>query len=153
MSIPVRLAAIDDFLLDRVYQPVVDFAAQFDIKTRHLSAASYLMAGAVAYMSGHHLLLFPCAVLASVTLFSRMPNSFFRESAVNGRIFNLVLTVFLSLVPPSLAMSAVCCALDAALYFRACHDKPPKRRWWKELKRALEALAWMPELEPARAKS
>jgi hypothetical protein len=40
----------------------------------------------------------------------------------------------------------------SALYFIACQDKPPKRRWWKELKKAIDSLVWMPEALGAKTK-
>lgn len=145
------LASIDDFLFDRIYQPIVDLAAPLDVKARHLAASSELFAGAMSFvLHPKSLPIVPvlCVAKAYFLLYLHLPNG--RGEYSRHRYFMLLMCLAFALVPPELLFAA---GLVSAMYFCECNDKPPKRRWWKELKRAIESLAWMPELKPSWGQS
>jgi hypothetical protein len=156
-----RFRPVDDFLFDRVYQPIADRAAEFDVKTRHLTAACEISCAFLFYVYVGHpfsspswswLDLIPPTIFLSFA-FSRLTGLLHTSDL---RVFCEIRLLFIwfgsimVLIPPlSIPFTLLHFVFICALYFAACQDKPPKRRRWQEIKTTLAKLAWIPpEAQP-----
>lgn len=153
MTVADKLLAFDAILLDRIFQPIVDFAAPFDVKGRHLSAGFYIAAGSILLLErglegGGVVGLLCCTVSAHLVAVHRVriPD----RDRLGFSICAILVSASCALVV-GLLSAAFGFLYFVALYFSACQDKPPKRRRWKELKRAIDTLAWTPKLPGGEA--
>jgi hypothetical protein len=142
------LDTADDFLIHRVYQSLTDLAATFDVKAKHLSASCYVLAGASTVLQfGPKAVpltaLLCCAGSAYAIIIRPVPlPKTWRFPLTLGSLASCLTAI----VNYGLLAALFGAFYFSALYFSTCRDKPPKHRWWKELKKAVEALAWTPEL-------
>ena len=146
MSLIDKFRPLDDFLFDRIFQPATDFAAMFGRKSKQLGAAGFMTAGSICFLLEGPTFkglfgLFGNIIITYLVLYVDEPN---RSQHILGRLINIMLTVVNGI--SGLDALIIFSIMDCGLYFSTCQDKPPKRRWWKKLKRAIDSLAWTPKL-------
>lgn len=138
----------DDWLLDRVYQPVADYAAEYDITTAHLSSGLYALSGAVI------IIMHPVKPVGIMLGIGSFLLSFIVAMATMGdrrllyrsiRISSIYMTLFFVVLTHEVYITIFNTIVACALYFLSCDNNKPKRRRWKELKEAVDRLwDWIP---------
>ena len=150
-----KLEKIDDWLFDRVFQPIVDRAAEFDLKARHLAATCVLCFDGMLYLRWPNVLCLLVLIWFQIGFYAIL---FHTQQGVyrheyRRRMFITTYFVVVSALPPIEArIILVNLFVIGAIYFCSCEDKPPRRRRLRDMRKAFgSAWTWIAKPIPQKA--